>query len=133
MFDELTAEVFTHPAYVAVRDSIAAAGGAASTSGGADWVRRLSEGAPDERVQTLVAQLGVEPLETGRDEPDDRYVRAVLTRLEELAVTRHVSEMKGKLQRLNPLEQPDDYNKMFGKLVGLEQRRATLREALSGL
>ncbi|MGH3096836.1 MAG: DNA primase [Streptosporangiales bacterium] len=133
MFDDLPAEVFTHPAYAAVRDAIAAVGGAASTQGGAEWVRQLTDKAADERVQVLIAQLAVEPLETGRDEPDDRYVREVLTRLEELAVTRHVAEMKGKLQRLNPLEQPEDYNKMFGQLVGLERRRATLRESLSGL
>ncbi|MBO0828023.1 MAG: DNA primase, partial [Streptosporangiales bacterium] len=133
VFDELSDDVFTHPAYVAVRGVIAGAGGVVSTAGGSEWLRRLTEQTADERVRALVTQLGVEPLETGRDEPDDRYVKAVLTRLEEIAVTRQVTAVKRQLQRLNPVENPDDYNRRFGELVGLERRRAALRDSLSGM
>ncbi|MQA81799.1 MAG: DNA primase [Streptosporangiales bacterium] len=133
VFDEMPHAGFTHPVYLAVREAIALVGGVASTTGGSEWVQRLTEAATDGRATTLVAQLAVEPLETGRDEPDDRYVRAVLTRLEEIAVTREVTAVKGTLQRINPVERPEEYNRMFGELVGLERRRAALRDTLSGL
>ncbi|MQA06216.1 MAG: DNA primase [Streptosporangiales bacterium] len=132
LFDQLPHDVFTHPGYVAVRETIAAAGGVATAPGGSAWLRSLTETTDDDRVRTLLTQLGVEPLETDRDEPDDRYVAAVLSRLQEIAVTRQVTALKSQLQRVNPVERPEDFNKMFGELVGLERRRAALRESLGG-
>ena len=45
-------------------------------------------------------------------EPDTRYADAVLARVEELAVSRRIAEVKSRLQRLNPVDgqarvQPD--------------------------
>ena len=45
---------------------------------------------------------------------------------------RRIAEVKSQLQRTNPVEQPGDYNKMFGELVALEQHRRTLRELAVG-
>jgi len=36
--------------------------------------------------------------------------------------------LKSKLQRLNPVESPTDYNRLFGELIVLEQRKKSLRE-----
>ena len=50
----------------------------------------------------------------------------VLARVEELAVSRQIAAIKSRLQRLNPVTEQGDYNKMFGDLVALEQRRKVL-------
>jgi DNA primase len=39
-----------------------------------------------------------------------------------------LDQLKAKLLRLNPVEQVEEYNRMFGDLVALEQRRRMLRE-----
>ena len=59
-------------------------------------------------------------------EPDARYASEVLARVEELAVSRQIAAIKSRLQRLNPVTEQGEYNRMFGDLVALEQRRKVL-------
>src|SRR3712207_9198233 len=42
-------------------------------------------------------------------EADAGYVNAVLARLEEMHTVRKVAELKGRLQRMNPVEAGDEY------------------------
>ena len=42
------------------------------------------------------------------------------------SVSRQISAIKSRLQRLNPVTEQGEYNKMFGDLVALEQRRKVL-------
>jgi DNA primase len=56
----------------------------------------------------------------------------VLARVEELAVSRDIATVKSRLQRLNPVAAQGEYNRMFGDLVALEQRRKVLSERASG-
>jgi DNA primase len=45
-----------------------------------------------------------------------------------------VAALKGRLQRMNPVEQADEYMRMFGKMLALEQQARSLRErAMGGL
>jgi DNA primase len=101
---------------------------------GREWAGELREYAPDEQVRALVTQLAVEPLRTpGADgEPDARYVSAVLARVEELNVSRQISGVKSRLQRMDPIAGQGEYNRLFGDLIGLEQRRKVLVERASG-
>jgi DNA primase len=114
------------------------AGGGAARAGagqsGREWARELREAAPDEQSRALVTQLAVEPLRTpGVDgEPDARYVSAVLARIEELGVSRLISGVKSRLQRMDPVAAQADYNRLFGDLIGLEQRRKVLMDRASG-
>ena len=65
---------------------------------------------------------------------DAHYVNAVLARLQEMATVRQVANLKSKLQRMNPVEAPDEYTKVFGQLVAPEQQARSLRErAMGGL
>jgi hypothetical protein len=52
--------------------------------------------------------------------------------LEELRLTRVIDQLKGTLQRMNPVEQPREYTSVFEKLIALEARRRALREPRSG-
>jgi DNA primase len=56
----------------------------------------------------------------------------VLARVEELAVSRDIAAVKSRLQRLNPVTGQGEYNRMFGDLVALEQRRKVLSERAAG-
>jgi DNA primase len=102
--------------------------GLLAEGGGTDWARSLRENAPDPRVQALVTELAVEPLRTPgvEGEPDARYVDAVLARTEELAVSREIAVVKSRLQRTDPISAQAEYNRMFGDLIALEQRRKVL-------
>ena len=85
------------------------------------------------RARAMLTALAVEPLRSV-GEADGGYVLAVIARLQEMAIVRQVSTLKGRLQRMNPVEQADDYTKVFGQLLALEQQARSLRErAMGGL
>ncbi len=134
-FDALDPEVFTAAPYAAVRAAIIAAGGTGAAAGeasavGEAWVSAI-RAAAEQGLRGLVAELAVEPVRADGP-PDQRYAHSLMARLDELAVTRRIVEVKSRLQRLNPVEHVEDYNRLFGRLVGLEQRRHTLRERVIG-
>ncbi len=131
-FDALGADAFTAPVHSAVFTLIAACGGTSAAGGGMrEWAARLREEAPNERAQTFVTALAVEPLRiTG--EPDARYADVLLAKVGELAVSREISSVKARLQRMNPVEEQAGYNRMFGDLVGLEKRRKALLDRAAG-
>jgi DNA primase len=133
-FDALAPAVFTVPAHAAVSQLIAASGGVASARSAREWSDLLRAAAPDDRVRSFVIRLAVEPLEVpGRNgEPDEKFAESVLARVEELAVSRDIATVKSRLQRLNPVAAQGEYNRMFGDLVALEQRRKVLSERASG-
>ena len=131
-FDALGADAFTAPVHQSVFTLIAACGG--TTSGGSSprqWVARLREEAPNERAQAFVTALAVEPLQSTR-EPDAKYADVLLAKVGELAVSREITSVKARLQRMNPVEEQAGYNRMFGDLVGLEKRRKALLDRAAG-
>ncbi|WP_163507547.1 DNA primase [Fodinicola acaciae] len=133
MFDAVEAVAYTHPVYVAIREAIAAAGGVVEGTSGPEWVQRLQDGCDDLVAQSVIGELAVEPVR--RDgEVDARYAAVLLARLQEIAVVRQIAPLKNKLQRLNPVEKPDEFARLSGELFALEQHRRGLREqAIGGL
>jgi DNA primase len=114
-----------------VHEVVLPAGGTAGTAGGEAWVAALIEQAPDDTVRGAVTRLAVEaPLSDG--ELDQRYAGAVLARVQELAATRRVGELKQRLQRLNPVEAAEEYHRLFAELVSLEQTARALRDRAIG-
>ena len=131
-FDALGADAFTAPVHGAVFTLIAACGGTASGGGTArEWAARLREQAPNERAQAFVTALAVEPLRRN-SEPDEKYADALLAQVGQLAVSREITSVKARLQRMNPVEEQAGYNRMFGDLVGLEKRRKALLDRAAG-
>lgn len=131
-FDATTRGLFVVAEHEAVRATMEAAGWPTYAEPGEAWVTRLRELAPTDEVRTLITAIAVElPL---YGELDERYAEAVYARLAELATTRQIAELKSTLQRLNPVESPTDYNRLFAKLIELEAQRRNLRErAIGGL
>jgi DNA primase len=134
VFDALGTGCFTAPVHASVFGLIAGCGGAGSAAGGREWAEQLLAAAPDDRARGFVTRLAVEPLRTPRPdgEADARYADAVLARVEELSVSREIAAIKSRLQRLSPVDETAGYNRMFGDLVSLEQRRKVLSERAAG-
>ena len=130
-FDALGAAAFTVPVHAAVAGLIAGCGGVVSAGRARDWVAALLEAAPDDRARAFVTELAVERLQVA-GEPDEKYADMVLARVGELAVGREIAAIKAKLQRTNPEDDQAAYNKMFGDLVALEQRRKWLLGRATG-
>ena len=134
-FDGMGPDVFTAPAHRAVRELIAGCGGVATAGPAREWVDRLLAAAPNDNARMFLTRLAVESVEApGADaEPDARYADDVLTKIEELAVSRQIVAVKSRLQRMNPVSGQTEYNRMFGDLVALEQRRKLLLERAAGV
>ena len=130
-FDALRPEAFLIDAHRQVCAAIGAAGGTKAAVTGPAWTSAVEVHLSDERVRRGVHALTVEPLFSGA-EGQERYAVAVLARLHEVVIGRQVSAVKSKLQRMNPLEQQDEYNRLFGELVALEALRRNLRERSIG-
>jgi DNA primase len=130
-FDALGAAAFTVPAHAVVFELIARAGGVVGAGRPRDWVAQLLEAAPDDGARSFLTELAVEPLQVAVD-PDERYADVVLARVGELAVGREIVAVKARLQRMNPVQEQAAYNRMFGDLVALEQRRKFLLDRATG-
>jgi DNA primase len=132
-FDALGGGCFTAPVHEVVFSLVTGCGGAGAASGGRDWAERLLAAAPDDGVRGFVTRLAVEPLRTPRrdGEADARYADAILARVEELTVSREIAVVKSRLQRMSPVQELG-YNRLFGDLVALEQRRKVLAERAAG-
>jgi DNA primase len=133
-FDAIGPDAFTAPRHATVKELVAACGGTGGAGNAQQWAALLRERAPEDRTRAFVTQLAVELLRVPRadGEPDARYADAVLARLEELAVSRSIAAVKSRLQRLNPVDGQATYNRTFGDLVALEQRRKSLLEKAAG-
>ncbi|SIS08544.1 DNA primase [Williamsia sterculiae] len=127
VFDSLPVECFSEPAYAAVQRAIVAAGGTASGLGGGEWVGVVRQGLDDEVLASLVTELAVEPMSVS-DNMIPRYIGSVLARLQEVWVGSQIADIKSRLRRMAPSDDPEAYNALFGDLVALESYRRSLLE-----
>ena len=130
-FDGLAEEVFTDVGFRSVAAAVAKAGGTSTAVAGEAWVAAVRTAAPDDDLRSLITGLAVEaPLSDS--EPDERYAGQVLARLQEHAVVRRIAELKPSMQRVNPVEEAERYNRLWGELVQLEATARALRERSIG-
>jgi DNA primase len=131
-FDAVPADAYTDPGYSAVAAAIAAAGGAASARvTGPEWLDQVAAHCALESARGQLTALAVEPLRSV-GENDTLYVNALMARLQEIYTVRQIAAVKGKLQRMNPVESPDAYMKAFKQLMDLEQLAISLRKRATG-
>ncbi len=120
-WSEIEESAFTHPAYVEMKRVIDAH--ATSTI----QIDEIS----DERMKTLFTELTVEPIRSD-GEVSARYIESIVARLREVGISRAIADLKSNLQRLNPVENPDEYNAAFASLVALETTRRGLHDLAIG-
>ena len=119
---DLEKNAFSHPAYVKLREFI---------DSQTDLEAVSLESAESDELKSFITELTVEPIRT-TGEISDRYVSSITARLNEVALSRSIAEVKSSLQRLNPIENENEYNATFTQLVEMESRRRSLRELALG-
>ncbi len=130
-FDALEPEAFLVDAHRQVRRAIADVGGTAAAVSGPAWTQSVQAELADERVKRGVQALAVEPLPSGPI-GDERYATHMLARMLSNVTGRQIRTIKSRLQRINPLEQPDEHARLFGELISLESYHRGLRERANG-
>ncbi|MCF0096410.1 DNA primase [Micromonospora sp. MH99] len=131
MFDAVEATEYRNPVHVGVRTAVAQAGGAVSATGGAVWIEKVRDACDDLASAALVGELAVEPLRID-GEPDPRYVSITMARVQFGSVTARIRDLKSRIQRINPVNNKDEYFAAFGELLSLEQHARALREQAAG-
>jgi DNA primase len=131
VFDAVDETVYADPVHAVVRLAIAEAGGTASATGGASWIESVRDACSDLAAKSLVGELAVEPLRIAGS-PDPHYVTVQMSRLQLFAINRRIADVKSRVQRVNPVENPDEYHRVFGELLSLESHARALREQTSG-
>ncbi len=115
---DIEGSAFTHPAYQKLRDFILTQPEYESVS---------IDRAESEDLRSFITELTVEPIRTD-GEVSDRYVSSIIARLREVTISRAIAEIKSTLQRINPVENEAEYNRMFGDLVAMETTRRSQHE-----
>jgi DNA primase len=120
---DLEQNAFSYPAYDALRKVIDSTEGFTTES--------LLDKCDSDEMKSLVTELTVEPIRTD-GEVSDRYITSIFARLREVALTRAIAEIKSTLQRLNPVENDEQYQEIFGQLVAMEAARRVQKELALG-
>jgi DNA primase len=115
---EIEPNSFTHPAYSQLSALIGAHPEQSSIE---------IEHIADENMRSLFTELNVEPIRSD-GEVTGHYVESIVARLREVAISRSIAELKSSLQRLNPVENEQEYNAAFAGLVALETTRRGLHD-----
>ena len=92
-------------------------------SGDAD-AAALAQRLQDANARKMVPALALEEI---AGDLSDRLVEEIFARLKEFSLTRQIDEMKVRLQKLNPVTQPDEYAALFQSLMEIEGRRRVVR------
>ena len=115
---EIESNAFTHPAYSQLAAIISAVPEQSSIE---------IEQVADENMRALFTELNVEPIRAD-GEVTGHYVESIVARLREVAISRAIADLKSSLQRLNPVENEQEYTAAFTSLVALETTRRGLHD-----
>jgi DNA primase len=80
--------------------------------------------ATERGVPELLAEVAVEPL---RGEPTKGYVEQLTARLEELTLKREMDTLRKRLERLNPVTEASEFDRLFAELTDLTSRYRSAR------
>lgn len=134
--DKVSADAFTAPAHRAVFDGVRGAGGPQRGLSVQAWADRVTQAAPL-AVHGLVAELAVASLPTRFDKatglPERRYIDALLTRVQEVSLTRRIADAMSAMRRMatDPHTDPATARALSGELQELQRELATLRDQAS--
>lgn len=95
------------------------------------WAARVRDSVTNPIVSSAITELGVEPVRSA-GEPGESYVNAHIYRLRELTVQRRIADVLSRLQRTNPTEQVEEYDRLSRELMTLEHQRRDLGQKAVG-
>jgi DNA primase len=130
-FESIDPASFSAPAHRAVHEAMRAAGGV-SAAHSPRWADRVSEAAAL-TVRPLVSELAVAPVPARFDPltglPERRYVEGLLVRIQEVALTRQISDAISAMRRLPPDDTASSRDPGI-QLQNLQRELANLRSKL---
>ncbi|OIJ66262.1 DNA primase [Streptomyces mangrovisoli] len=125
-FDAYGVDEFTAAPYAAVRQAIQEAGGAEpGTQDAQEYLVRVRDAAPDDRVRAMVTELAVEAIL--RKTVDEVYAGEQLVAVRRRAVERRVREIQSTLTRLGSHGDPAELAAVQNELWVLQQYDQALR------
>lgn len=127
--DDVGDNDFTHPVAQGLWRTIVGLGIPTSTD--PSWVARINDAVESDEARRILSIAAVDPLKA-REESTPAVVAATIANLQARTIGQRIIDLKSKLQRTNPVEQSDDYNRMFGELIALEQQHRTMRDRAIG-
>ncbi len=130
-YESVEASAYTHASAQGVHAAIMKAGGPTKDRAGLAWIDAVLEVCADDEDRRIVRELAVEPL-PAQSGFDAHYAASVVARLLELDASRRVEEVKGQLQRTDPVEQATEHQQVFAELLALEEYRRSLRRGTLG-
>ena len=131
-FDALGAEAFLIDRYRDVRRAISEVGGVESAVTGPAWVQAVA-GARSPMRKPVRASRGWLSRHCPRVRAATRNTRSTSSpRMLSNVTGRQIRTIKARLQRINPIEQPDEHARLFGELISLESYHRGLRERANG-
>ena len=117
-WSKIESNAFTHPAYSQLAAVISVLPEQSSVE-----ISNID----DENMRSLFTELNVEPIRAD-GEVTGHYVESIVARLREVAISRAIADLKSSLQRLNPVENEQEYTAAFTTLVALETTRRGLHD-----
>jgi len=117
----LDEELFSVPAHRTIWHEVLAGGGAAEITG-----RLTEEGARETVRALLMEQIEVELEPDGL--PPGAYVADIATRMKDSALRKLIDSKKRYLQKLNPIENEQEYKELYAELIRLEGEIRRLAE-----
>lgn len=132
-FDQLPDGAFVHPAYRAVRDAVAAAGGCvhAGEERAVSWIAEVAGEMRQLAGRNLVSELAVEEVVAEEDRLE-RYVDSVFAALQEAMVGEEVARLKSRLERMQEAKDPEGFRTLFTDIMALESARRELKRRAVG-
>lgn len=124
-FTSLEDTVFTVPAAVEVFRACVAAGDPLEFSDSQKWVAAVLAKADSDETKAQVRALAIEPLPN--DDPNKKYIQAVLARVLELDAGRRVEQLKSRLARSEVDGVGEDQDALLSELISLETYRRNMR------
>ncbi|MDO5067421.1 MAG: DNA primase [Propionibacteriaceae bacterium] len=121
-WNSLREEEFSHPAYAALFRLLAPVEPTES------WTSDLVAAAPNQETAGLLRMLAVEPLLS--EDPDEQYVLEHTDRLHLVDLARRIDDLKSRLKRTNPVNDPEGHKEMFAELTGMEMQRKLLLDRI---
>ena len=130
-YPSLEESAFTHPKARDVHLAIVAAGLPSSNVDGLNWIDAVLDKAADDEVRRMIKELAVDPLPS-EVASNNRYATSLIARLLELDATRRITEVRGRMQRTDPVEQEVEHNQLFAEVMALEAYKKSLHGAALG-
>jgi DNA primase len=127
--DDLDDNDFTHPVALELWRTMSRL--AFPQTPDTSWVARIDDALESDDAKRILSIAAVQPL-LAAEKSTAAVVSATIVQLQARTLSRHISDLKSKLQRTNPVEQPELYNRMFGELIALEEQHRSLRDRAIG-